>query len=178
MGSTLRLRCYCSLGFNGWHEQLPSQSLGLLLPLCFFSLCFRLGVNLPTCQWHHSLTQDLMLNAVALNAILDVDELPAAKRCDFDAHVILSFFATEVSFCWLHPDFLTGRYMTHTHTHTHLHTAVGRSTCEWFFSQVAIKDLEPIKVRYTSRRSQLESAPRRSRDLGLGPFMIRLNKFW
>ena len=58
-----------------------------------------------------------MLNAVALNAILDVDELPAAKRCDFDAHVILSFFATEVSFCWLHPDFLTGRYMTHTHTH-------------------------------------------------------------
>lgn len=65
-----------------------------------------------------------------------------------------------------------------THTHTHLHTAVGRSTCEWFFSQVAIKDLEPIKVRYTSRRSQLESAPRRSRDLGLGPFMIRLNKFW
>lgn len=43
-------------------------------------------------------------------------------------------------------------------------------------SQVAIKDLEPIKVRYTSRRSQLESAPRRSRNLGLGPFMIHLNK--
>ena len=30
---------------------------------------------------------------------------------------------------------------------------------------MAIKDLEPIKVRYTSRRSQLESAPRLSRSI-------------
>lgn len=91
--------------------QSLSKSRFLALICTYFTRFVIAGVLLFSgVQWLARTTSitDLMLNAVALNAILDVDEFLFAGF-------------TPISL------------------------------------QVAIKDLEPIKVRYTSRRSQLES---------------------